>query len=46
MKLKRLPEDFQVEELTALNTDGGPFALYRLTKRSIGTPEAVTAILQ
>jgi tRNA pseudouridine13 synthase len=46
MKLKRLPEDFQVEELTAFAADGGPFALYRLTKQSIGTPEAVTAVLQ
>ena len=46
MKLKRLPEDFQVEELTGFAPDGGPFALYRLTKRSLGTPEAVTAVLR
>lgn len=46
MKLKRLPEDFQVEELTAFVPDGGPFALYQLTKRSLGTPEAITAIAQ
>lgn len=50
MKLKRLPEDFQVEELTEFapsggkSRDAGPFALYRLSKRSIGTPEAVTEI--
>jgi tRNA pseudouridine13 synthase len=44
MKLRRLPEDFQVEELTAMEPGGGPFALYRLTKTSIGTPEAITAI--
>ena len=46
MKLKRLPEDFQVEELTQFETSGGPFALYRLTKRSMGTPEVVQEILQ
>lgn len=44
MKLRRLPEDFQVEELTAVEPNGGPFALYRLTKTSIGTPEAISAI--
>ena len=52
MKLKRLPEDFQVEELTEFapsggkSRDAGPYALYRLSKRSIGTPEAVTEILR
>jgi len=44
MKLKRLPEDFQVEELTQFAADGGPFALYRLTKKSIGTPEAIDSV--
>ena len=44
MKLKRLIEDFQVEEQVSLVADGGPFALYRLTKQSIGTPEAIDAI--
>jgi tRNA pseudouridine13 synthase len=44
MKLRRLPEDFQVEELTAVEPGGGSFALYRLTKTSIGTPEAISAI--
>jgi tRNA pseudouridine13 synthase len=44
MKLKRLVEDFQVEELISLPIIGGPFAVYRLTKRSIGTLEAVEAI--
>lgn len=44
MKIKRLPEDFQVEELTQFAADGGPFALYRLTKRSIGTPEAIDVV--
>lgn len=44
MKLKCQPEDFRVTELTAFQADGGPFALYRLTKRSIGTPEAIQQI--
>ena len=43
MKLKRLPEDFQVEEQIEL-LRGGPFA-YKLTKQSLGTPEAIDAIL-
>ena len=46
MKLRRLPEDFQVDELTQISPDGGPFAFYRLTKTSIGTPEAVNAIVE
>ena len=44
MKLKSLPEDFEVEELSDFPLDGGSFAVYLLTKRSIGTPEAITAI--
>ncbi|MEZ6032172.1 MAG: tRNA pseudouridine(13) synthase TruD [Planctomycetaceae bacterium] len=44
MKLRRLPEDFQVDELTRVIAGGGPFAFYRLTKKSIGTPEAISAI--
>ncbi len=47
MKLKCLPADFRVTELTDRVTDGrGPFALYRLTKKSLGTPEAIDAILK
>ena len=46
MKLKRIPEDFRVDELTDAAPADGPFALYRLTKRWIGTPEAIEAILQ
>lgn len=46
MKLKRLPQDFQVEEQIDLAPRGGPFALYKLTKESLGTPEAIDAILQ
>ena len=44
VKLRRLPEDFQVDELTRVIANGGPFAFYRLTKKSIGTPEAISAI--
>jgi len=44
MKIKCQPEDFVVEELTDLKSAGGAFALYRLHKQSIGTPEAVEAI--
>lgn len=46
MKLRRLPEDFQVEELSDISVSTGPFALYRLTKKSIGTPEAVNAVVE
>ncbi|MGE3317371.1 MAG: tRNA pseudouridine(13) synthase TruD [Planctomycetaceae bacterium] len=44
MKLRCVPEDFHVDELAQPETGRGEFALYRLTKRSLGTPEAVTAI--
>lgn len=46
MKLRRLPEDFHVEELADVTVGGGPFALYRLTKKSMGTPEAIRAIVE
>ncbi len=46
MEIKRLPEDFQVEELSDVRPSTGDFALYRLTKRWIGTPEAVDAVLR
>jgi tRNA pseudouridine13 synthase len=47
MKVKRQPEDFQVDELTDVQPGAaGDFALYRLTKRGIGTPEAVEALLR
>jgi tRNA pseudouridine13 synthase len=45
MKVKRIAEDFQVEELPLVQ--GGPrgrYALYRLEKRGMGTLEAVEAI--
>lgn len=46
LKLKSQPEDFEVEEQTQFALADGPFAVYLLTKRSLGTPEAITAIQQ
>lgn len=45
MKLKSLPEDFCVEEVSALKPSQGRFALYRLEKIGLGTPEAIQSIL-
>jgi tRNA pseudouridine13 synthase len=43
--MKRRPEDFQVEELPIVRpTDRGRFGFYRLTKRGLGTLEAIEAI--
>jgi tRNA pseudouridine13 synthase len=45
MKLKRQPEDFQVAEIPLVTPgDQGPFVFYRLTKRGLGTLEAIEAI--
>jgi len=45
MKLKCRPEDFRVEELPLVSADGpGRYRLYRLTKRDVGTIEAVEAV--
>lgn len=44
MKLKSLPDDFEVEELSDFPLRGGSFAVYLLTKKSLGTPEAITAV--
>ncbi len=45
MKLKCQPEDFRVEELTDARPSGtGRYTFYRLTKRDLGTLEAVEAI--
>jgi tRNA pseudouridine13 synthase len=45
MKLKQTPDDFQVEELTAVALDTrGPYALYRMEKRGWSTPDAVQAV--
>ncbi len=46
MKLKSQPDDFQVVELTDVVPSSGPHALYELTKVSLGTPEAIAAILR
>jgi tRNA pseudouridine13 synthase len=44
MKVKQEPDDFQVEELTAVTPSSGPHALYRLEKRGWSTPDALAAI--
>ncbi len=45
MKLKRQPEDFRVEELPLVEgSDRGRFGFYRLTKRGVGTLEAIETI--
>ena len=47
MKLKCRPEDFLVTELSEFPIRAkGEFAVYELTKRGIGTPEAITQLLQ
>lgn len=45
MKIKCRPEDFRVEELpTIVAGERGRYTFYRLTKRGLGTPEALEAI--
>lgn len=45
MKLKRIPEDFRVEEIPIVSGgDRGRHVLYRLTKRGLGTLEAVEIV--
>ena len=45
MKVKQLPEDFQVEELTVAQAGAtGEFAFYRLEKTGWTTPDALAAI--
>lgn len=49
LKLRRIPEDFLVEELSDFApaaAGSGEYALYRLTKCNLGTPEAVDAVLR
>ncbi|MCX7828490.1 MAG: tRNA pseudouridine(13) synthase TruD [Thermanaerothrix sp.] len=45
-QLKRLPEDFQVQEVLeeGFIQDGGGFAVYLMEKRDVGTQEAVETI--
>ena len=45
MKLKQIPEDFRVEELTAVTPgESGSYALYLLEKKNWTTPDALIAI--
>lgn len=45
MKLKCTPEDFQVDELTDFPIgQEGNFAVYRMSKRGLTTPDAIDAI--
>jgi tRNA pseudouridine13 synthase len=44
MKLKEVPEDFQVEERTGVRPGAGPFALYRLEKMGWTTPDALAVV--
>jgi tRNA pseudouridine13 synthase len=44
MKLKSKPDEFRVEEIAEPVLGAGPFALYHLAKKSLGTPEAISAI--
>lgn len=45
MKVKQSPDDFQVEEVPALQPGAeGPFAFYRLEKVGWATPDALAAI--
>jgi len=47
MKLKQIPEDFRVEELTSIApADAGPYALYLLEKKNWTTPEALNTLRQ
>ena len=47
MKLKCRPEDFVVTEQSEFPIRAkGEFAVYEMTKRGIGTPEAITQLLQ
>src|SRR2546422_11075816 len=45
MKLKQLPDDFQVEEVTqVVPSMHGAFAFYRLEKRGWTTPDALALV--
>jgi tRNA pseudouridine13 synthase len=45
MKVKQIPEDFRVEELTdVVPGDSGPFSFYRLEKVGWTSPDAVQAL--
>ena len=45
MKLKQLPQDFRVEEITsAVPGEAGSYSLYRLDKKNWTTPDALNSI--
>src|SRR6478609_4779887 len=44
MKLKQIPNDFRVEELTSAIPNEGPYAFYRLEKINWTTPDALNLI--
>lgn len=46
MKIKCEPEDFRVDELTDVVPTQGNYTFYKLTKRGIGTLEAIDFVLQ
>ncbi len=43
-KIKRLPEDFVVEEVLNLETTGGPYSYYRLWKKNRNTLDVLSEI--
>ncbi len=44
MKLKQIPEDFQVNEMIDLEMNGGDYAYFRLVKRNWNTLDAIRKI--
>jgi tRNA pseudouridine13 synthase len=44
MKIKQVPDDFRVDEVTDFAATGGPFALYRLEKVGWTTHDAINTI--
>lgn len=44
MKIKQIPEDFQVNEIISLDMSGGDYAYYRLVKRNWNTLDAIRKI--
>ncbi len=44
IKIRTRPEEFRVQEVTSLQPSGGAYAVYLMTKRSIGTLEAIERI--
>lgn len=47
MKLRRIPEDFQVEEIADFPAArDGMFSVYRLSKKGLGTLDAVEAVMR